>query len=239
MLNVHDRRMKQLEQRVETLMDMLSGNVASSSLPRQANETGSLPLGDMHEMGSLQTSASNQYATPEDSPDQLLANEFATWDPIETGLLKEREASAMLDEFREDYVESFPFVIVEASTNIDALRQGTPFLFLAIMTAMSYKDPTIQSRLAQCFRDQIAARISGCTHKGLEFLQGLLVHAAYYHFVYEPGKQQLALITQLCVATSQDTGFVKTSKNVDAATMVALEAAERRALLGSYYVAAV
>jgi hypothetical protein len=231
------RRMKQLEQRVESLMGMLSGNPQSLDLPPQTNELDSTPA--VHHAVPAQTSTSKMYATPEDSASRSSGNEFAAWDPVDVGFLEAHQAVAMLNEFRKDFVNTFPFVVVEPSISADTLRLEHPFLFLSIMTAMAYRTPGTQNMLAQEFREQIAARIAGCTHKGLEFLQGLLIHAAYYHFVYETGKQQLALVTQLCVAASQDIGLPKKYKDCDLANLApGSSTAEPRALLGTYYVAA-
>lgn len=211
--------MKQIEQQVETIMSILSANVQDSDLLPQGHDTKSPPS---RKSGNARATIpapyydfSKHYATPENSSSQSSADESTAWDPVDVGLLKEHEAMAMLEEFRRDFVEHFPFVVVDACVTVDLLRREQPFLFLSIMTTMAYRVPRIQRILADKIRDHIAAHISGCSLKGLEILQGLLVHAAYYHFVFQTGKQQLALMVQLCVATSQNLGVVKKCRDRD------------------------
>jgi hypothetical protein len=232
--------MKQLEQRVETLMGMLSASDSASDATvnghSSAHVTGSRP----NNMGAAQLGALPKIdITPEDSLDRTLVEAFAVYDPVDVGLIKQDDAIMLLDEFRRDYAQYFPFVVLDASIDMHTFRCQKPFLFLSIMAAMTYRTPSTQRILAENFRDQVAVHIMGCNLKGLEMLQGLLVHSAYYHFFYRPGKQQLALMIQLCVATAQELGLTAKCKGRDMSNVApVLSTAESRAMLGTYYLAA-
>lgn len=235
--------MKQLEQRVETLMDMLSRNGQAHDFlttTNSINSTGFTVSGNDQELESVNSRDFAQpYATSEDTASQSSADAYAAYDPVDVGILREDEAIVLLDEFRQEFSQCFPFVIVNTSIGADTLRQQQPFLFLSIMAAMTYRKPSTQRVLAKEFKNQIAVRIIKSSHKGLEVLQGLLVHAAYYHFVYQCGKQQLALMIQLCVALSQDLGSAVRCRDREVTDSApASEMAESRALLGTYYLAA-
>jgi hypothetical protein len=232
--------MNQLEQRVETLMGMLSASDITSNTPTEDRSSASAVDSRATDVDTARSNVSSQlYLTPEDSPTQNYAGTYAVYDPVEAGHLEQDEAANLIDEFRQEYSECFPFVVVDASIETNTFRREQPFLFLSIMATMTYRDPSTQRILAETFRDQVAVRIMACTHKGLEVLQGLLVHSAYYHFFYQPGKQQLALMIQFCVATAQELGLAKKCKERDISSVApVLSAAENRALLGTYYLAA-
>jgi hypothetical protein len=232
--------MNQLEQRVESLMGMLSASDITSNTPAQDRSLASTAVSRANDFDTAPLHVSSQlYMTPEDTPSQTYAGTFAVYDPIDSGHLDQDEAAVLLDDFRQEYSQFFPFVVIDASIDTDTFRREQPFLFLSIMAAMTYKDPSTQRILAETFRDQVAIRIMACTHKGLEMLQGLLVHSAYYHFFYQPGKQQLALMIQFCVATAQELGLARKCKERDISSIApVLSAAENRALLGTYYLAA-
>lgn len=234
--------MKQLEQRVESLMGMLAKDPrAPAWIPSGSNATldtdttSSVSLSSIARPPVSHTSIAS-YTTPKELPHHLDPHTFTAYDPIEAGVVTDDQAAACLDEFRFSFCQQFPFVIVDACS-ARTLCKEKPFLFLAILTVTTYRTPTIQRILDEEFRDQVAIRIIGCAHKGLELLQGLLVHTAFYHFFYRPGKQQLTLMVQLCVAAVQDMGV---SRNVRAQhnTDPRMAVVEKRAILGTYYLAA-
>jgi hypothetical protein len=239
LLTKNHRRMKQLEQRVETLMDMLSATGAGNNLLAKTDSTTSATTGSSITSPVQDDDTASSCGTSEYDDTQDTSDTFASYDPVETGLLNEDAATILLDEFRQGYSESFPFVIVDSSIDAGTLRREKSFLFLAIMAAMTHRMPIVQRALADAFKDQVAVRIVGHAHRGLEILQGLLIHSAYSHYYYTPGRQQLALMIQMCVAMAQELGFSKKCKGVDLSdTKPVLSAAEDRALLGTYYLAA-
>jgi hypothetical protein len=232
------RRMKQLEQRVETLVGLLSTTgVPPGLLPNTNLHTSTTTESDTTH--SVELDESSLPCDTPDTPSGSASDTFAPYDPVETGLLEEEETVRLLEEFRQENSKSFPFVIVESSLDAISLRREKPFLFLSIMAATTYRTPSIQCILAGIFRDQVAVRIVQSSHKGLEILQGLLVYSTYYHYYYKPVKQQLALMIQMSVAMAQEIGLSKKCRNRDVTdTSPALSAAENRALLGTYYLAA-
>lgn len=237
--------MKRLEQRVESLVDLLVSNgqapdppSTNSRISPTTTETISHTQHDERAQ-ALPEEKSYSYVTPKESPEPVSVT-YAPYDPVENGLLDDAEAGALLAEFRSQYCLYFPFVIIDTSVAASMLRHQQPFLFLSIMAVMVYRTPSLQRSLAEQFKDQIAARISECSHKGLEMLQALLVHAAYYHFFYRPGKQQLALMVQMCVATAQDLDVSRRPKaSEESPPSLSKSAPEQRAMLGTYYLAAV
>ncbi|KAH7130240.1 hypothetical protein B0J11DRAFT_429636 [Dendryphion nanum] len=156
-----------------------------------------------------------------------------TYDPVELGLIDRPRANSLLKLFKTSFTPSFPFVVVPAATDLDTFRRQKPFLFHAIMTIMTFKTPALQKRLASDLLEQISSRIILRSHKSLEIVQGLLVFSGWYHFFYRPECQQMANTIQLCVAMVQDLGLTKRGNGSDTNGR---SAAEKRALLGTFYV---
>ncbi|KAH7411995.1 hypothetical protein DE146DRAFT_751139 [Phaeosphaeria sp. MPI-PUGE-AT-0046c] len=226
------RRMKQLEQRVEMLVGLLASTGATPT-SLEALESSTSTRGTTS-TGQLQSSPSRDEF--DDDSSEASIPTFTAYDAVDAGLLDEVEAVMLLNEFRQHCPSHFPFVVLEDSADADTIRREQPFLFLAIMTAMAYRTPTIQRALADAFKDQVAIRVVGFSHKGLEILQGLLIHSAYYQYYYRPGQQQLALMIQMSVAMAQELGLTKVCKVPDSTPV--LSRVEHRALLGAFYLAA-
>ena len=130
------------------------------------------------------------------------------------------------------FTPSFPFVIVPATTDFDIFRRRNRLLFHAIMAVMTFSTPVLQRRLSDDFMDQISSRVILKCHKSVEILQGLLVYSAWYHFFYRPESQHIANLLQLAIAMIQDLGLTKQHNGQDRSER---SAAEKRALLGTYY----
>ncbi|KAF1937625.1 hypothetical protein EJ02DRAFT_49743 [Clathrospora elynae] len=239
-------RMKTLEQRVQTLMGIFETNnsqilaqpSASSdrflAIPATTYGTPSPDSSLIDSHGSFRLPIEQ-----EESFNQSPTYASTVYDPVAAGLVDEVQANVLLDEYRRSFTQHFPFVVINDSADANTLRHQQPFVFLSIMTTTSHQKPAIQRILGERFKDQVAARISARTLKGLEVLQGLLIHAAYYHLFYMPGTQQLALMMSLCVATAQDIGLSKDAeKGHDMGSGPERSLADQRALLGTYYLAA-
>ncbi|PVI02420.1 hypothetical protein DM02DRAFT_701928 [Periconia macrospinosa] len=207
-------RVKQLEQRVDSLIGLLAANGQSLEVT-----------------------------------ENIKSEPFEAYDPIEAGLISEHAASKLVDEFKQSFVVSFPFVVIPPSTDVNTLRKHSPFLFLAVLTVTSYRTPELQLELANQLKSQIAIRIIEHSHKSLEILQGLLVYGSWYHFFYRPANQQLAVVIQLCVAIVQDLALsknpkenTKKPKSIDdplaAPPSMDRGSAGERAYLGTYYLGA-
>jgi hypothetical protein len=164
---------RQLEQRVESLIGLISSqNVGASSATTTTD-----PGIDAAERTAPQLHT--QVVTPEstapaDTPQDsgrywIEPPPFQAYDPVEAGVIDEQHAYHV--------TTSFPFVLVE--TDAATLRQERPFLFHAILTVGVYDAPQIQCFLAAELRRQLA-RVIEYSRKSLEILQGLLVYGAWY-----------------------------------------------------------
>ncbi|KAF2634079.1 hypothetical protein P280DRAFT_474889 [Massarina eburnea CBS 473.64] len=254
-------RVKQLEQRVDSLIGLLAANGQSVDIsdrtragysdPRGTTEEYEVPpaTGDATEgLEGTRQQASAPTETPEDQLAATCNNEeFEPYDPVEAGDLSEAITPSLLNEFKESFVAAFPFVVVPSGIDATALRKSQPFLFLCIMTVTSYRTPLTQRALSTQLKRQIAARVIERSHKSLEILQGLLVYGGWYHFFYRPANQQLAIVIQLCVAMVQDLALsknprdkgrkLKMTDDLFSTSVTERSSASERAFLGTYYLA--
>ncbi|KAF2119342.1 hypothetical protein BDV96DRAFT_343251 [Lophiotrema nucula] len=253
-------RVKALEQRVESLIEILAANgqsVNSISVLPTRDHPDSIPedVPNATENADHASARPNTVATSPvdslsahiDTPEtQSTEPGVSVFDPVSAAYLTEDRAAALLKRFQDEFVWSFPFVVV--SGNVKDVRKQQPFLFHAVMTTMTYETPLLQHTLAEEFKNQISSRIILQSHKSLEILQGLLVFTAWYHFSYRVQNQQLAIIIHLCIALVQDLGLNKNPKDKVRGVPLSKEDcgvifkgdrsnAEKRAFLGTYYVA--
>ncbi|KAF9728883.1 hypothetical protein PMIN01_13263 [Paraphaeosphaeria minitans] len=251
-------RVKQLEQRVDTLIDLLANGQAASipvSSSASATQGVHLPLAIPPESpddpDGRSENVPSPYGTPARSPENIpyVPAEACckAYDPVADGLLDDYKADSLLQEFRHSYTPAFPFVIVPPSINGKALRQSHPFLFHAILTVTTHRQAGLQATLAAKLKEQISLRVISHSHKSLELLQGILLYTGWYHFYYDPFKQHLAVMLQLCIAMLQDLGFSKNPQNakkkipmgdIGASLYSVRSLAEKRAFLGTFYMAA-
>jgi hypothetical protein len=73
----------------------------------------------------------------------------------------------------------FPFVPVDADLSMQELSVTKPMLFLAILTAASWKDHKRQMILDLQYRTELAKRTIVQPRRTLSLLQGILVYLSW------------------------------------------------------------
>lgn len=236
-------RVRQLEQRVESLIDLLHAKNTDVGPTKKTTPASQIVTPE----SSTQTDTA-----PHPSPRADLhrlwieAANFRALDPVDAGLIDEQHSYRLVRKFQESFIWSFPFVVVD--TDGPTLRRQEPFLFHAILTVTAVDTPSIQHGLSERFRHEIG-RMVEYGRKSLGILQGLLVYGGWYHGFYHPASQQLSTVVQLCVAMVQDLGLSSPVKRRPGKLWSAAECTifnrakgslvEKRAFLGTYFLTAV
>jgi hypothetical protein len=247
-----------LEEKLDGLLALLASRPRNSDSEKSEEDTfhDDTTLRTSEEPSRSNRSELEQTTTPTDplSEPAMTATDFDNrHDPdiIDQGLLTQDQAQLLLETFRQKCTVHFPFVVVPPETTTSSLRRNAPFLFLAIMSAMSYDNTLLQKYLVREITSQVSEKIVMKGEKSLQLLQGLLVHVAWYHHVFDPQKQQLVLFTQLCVTLVHELGLDRNPKISKRRRtplnpgVVAIEKsssktpAQNRALLGAYYISSV
>ncbi|CAG9982033.1 unnamed protein product [Clonostachys byssicola] len=270
-LNVADKRkspgsntrVKLLEKRVEGLVTLLTNpSLQSTASPDPLTQTSGLEPQLQQSTGALQTPQSQPYSIPSGSsvgvapltqlspPTSDAGSAWGTRPPdvVDRGIVSAEVAHELLETFRNKAINHFPFVVLPHHASLHSVRRDSPFLFLCIMATMMVKDCTLQRQLGEEIRTQAYQRIMMGREKSMDLLQGLLVHVAWYQYQLQPQKQQMLLMTQLCVNLVYELGIEKCprARNQNATagilcppdTQSTLSPTEVRALLGTYYLAA-
>jgi hypothetical protein len=187
-------------------------------------------------------------ATPQTFSVGTDATVVGTEDVIDRGLVTMETAQKLLDEFQLKAVYHFPFVVIPPDATLASVRLNTPFLFLCVVTAMTTHNCPLQRRLGEEIRMQTHNRMLLGFDISLELLQGLLVYLAWYHSHFLPHRQQVFLLSQLCITLVHELGLDRNPVDRKRKTDLELDhlglcgassrsRAELRALLGTYCMA--
>jgi hypothetical protein len=94
-------------------------------------------------------------------------------------LIATHETDVLLNEYRQ-MSASFPFVIIPEGMTSQEMHAEKPMLFLAILTAASWRDHPRQMSLDTLFRKELAQRTIITPRRTLGLVQSLLVYLSWY-----------------------------------------------------------
>lgn len=170
-----------------------------------------------------------------------------TRDIVDRGVMTPDLAQLLLDRFRANAIQQFPFVVIPDEIPLDVVRKKSPWLFLAVAATMLFDNPFLQHQLGDTLRDQAFQKVLSGTEKSLDLLQALLLYTTWYCHFYRADRHQEFLLSQLCVNLAHDLGFDKSKKRQadrldqfkpvsDMEPRSSLANAQMRAYLGTYCV---
>jgi hypothetical protein len=245
------RRLQMLERKVEELAArqeyqprqmsarLFNHNTDSSTSPGVSQRSTS--AGTPSNSGPLGSTQSRISSIGVNNPDSEIG------DIVDRGVITQELAQLLLDRFRTNAAQQFPFVTIPVGASLNAVRNETPFLFLAVVATMIFDNPFLQHQLGEEVRQQAFQKILLGAEKSLDLLQGLLIFTAWYCHFYRADKHQEFLLSQLCVTLAHDLGIDKPKKReadrLDQCKPVfntelssSLANAQMRAYLGTYCV---
>lgn len=85
----------------------------------------------------------------------------------------------LLDLYRNEYSDQFPFVPIPDDLGAIDLAEQRPFLFRTIVQLTSPQTPVLQRSLSRWFRIYIAEHVIVDQEKSVQLLQGKLVYIAW------------------------------------------------------------
>lgn len=88
-------------------------------------------------------------------------------------------AEEFLNDFKEKYQASFPFVVVPEHMSLDMLRRERPFLLLSVLTCAAQNQFKLQDALELELRESLGRKVHVLGEKSLDLLQGVLVYLAW------------------------------------------------------------
>ncbi|EXJ70962.1 uncharacterized protein A1O5_05955 [Cladophialophora psammophila CBS 110553] len=167
-------------------------------------------------------------------------------DAISKGYVSFEQAEVSLQIFRGQAC-NFPFVVIDPTIGLDIFRRKRPFLLLSILTFAAQSNLALQQKLETELKESLSRRLIVEGEKSLDLLQGLLVYLNWYHFHFDPARQQLYPLLQMANSVALELGLdrpVRQQLPINLASLVPelliksrlpIEEVEgRRALLGCY-----
>ncbi|KAL3437017.1 hypothetical protein BDV09DRAFT_163500 [Aspergillus tetrazonus] len=105
----------------------------------------------------------------------------------------------LLDGFR-SLARYFPFVIIPADWTATYMAEDRPFLLLSAVACASSRFSNLQQALTEELKGTLSHRVVIAGEKGLDLLQGLLVHLAWFHFYLDPRSRQTYQYLQIAIS---------------------------------------
>ena len=158
------------------------------------------------------------------------------FDVIDRGMLSSSYAEQLLEAYK-TMSSNFPFVLVPQNCSLEDLRKDRPCVLLAAFVMASEADPKFQSIIERQYREGLSRRAIVEGGKSIDLLQSLLIYLAWYHFHFEPQRQQIHQLVGLSVGMIVDLVIShpeqRHASKHETVVCQALEA--KRALLGCWY----
>lgn len=134
-------------------------------------------------------------------------------DIIDRGVLTIAEAEVLLEKFKTVKTPHFPFVVIPPTTNAMALRQQSPFLFLAVMTACLEDNLPLQRKLESEVKQVLGRRLLISGQNQLELLQGVLVHLCWNHYHFHPSNKNIFMLLHVAAGIVIQLGLDRSPVN--------------------------
>lgn len=253
-----------MEEKVETLLALLSEKVAKATspsdapaVPPESSSTSSHPSGlapPVLATPSTVSRTASSISVASGFGTSTKAFHFPVFtfptsdlfdDPISRGVIDYSQAEECLRLFHAKR-HSFPFINIPSHMTLDTLRRQRPFLLLSILTFGTDSNVTLQNQLDAELRENLARRVMINGEKSLDALQGILLYLIWYHYYFDTVREQIYQLSQMAAAMACNLEINKQSKviasNAFSITntsysfqLCSEELEERRTFLGCYY----
>ncbi|KAK8126103.1 uncharacterized protein PG998_001862 [Apiospora kogelbergensis] len=143
------------------------------------------------------------------------------------------EAEQLLDDFRENMMHLFPFVIVPPPMSAAQLRSERPVLWKAVMLQACHLEGSRQVFMGRKLLQELSEALLTKPRKGLDVLQGLLLYVGWFHYALSTFQvtNLLGLARSLCTSL----GFNENKTEMEPRDYGAVQLEQMRAFAGTYY----
>lgn len=189
------RRFNELEQKLESLVAMMTSTQAGTS-GLEADTTPNVETYIEHSVENPDSILPNTMVPQSQHPSKPWKNfqsfgghpfpmpstSFTIFDDLQDvisrGLVTLEKAEESVQHFRSTASNS-PFVIISPGTSIDYLRRQKPFLLLTVLAMATVNNMKLQKLLDQEIRDTLGRRVFMSGEKSLDLLQGILIYLTW------------------------------------------------------------
>ncbi|KIM95549.1 hypothetical protein OIDMADRAFT_148682 [Oidiodendron maius Zn] len=160
-------------------------------------------------------------------------------DVLSAASRREQEVTTLLERYRIQMQQYFPFVIVPPELTGAEARQRRPFLWRAVRMAALWREDARHSRLGQSLLSDLTEAALLRPYKSFDVVQGFLVLIAWYHWKLDKFQltNLLGLLQSLCLSLNFGQDRSRWKGRVQNISDDALE--QGRAYLGWYYLSTI
>lgn len=126
------------------------------------------------------------------------------FDAIESEVLSIEMADSLLKTYKEVHLKLSPFVLVAPEVDATALRNDSPFLFLAIVITCLESDHMLQRLLGVELKRILCERVLMGNERDMDLLQGLLVYLSWNHYHFNPMNNSGCMLLQMAMGLITD-----------------------------------
>ncbi|KAK0099941.1 hypothetical protein ONS95_013236 [Cadophora gregata] len=220
-------RVAEMEEKLEGLLALVAANATNQ--PAKETLATATQLLTAPEMSSILRPDTNlidlnsAYATPSslsNQSEQSIPQQQSMFvypifdnlqDAISKGFISLDQADYAFEVFRQRQ-RVFPFVVIPPNMTLDSLRRQRPFLFLAILCCATEHNFKLQQHIELELRENLSRRILVNGEKTLDLLQGVLVYLTWYHFYFNPDREQMYQLSQIAISMTVDLGMDKPTR---------------------------
>lgn len=137
---------------------------------------------------------------------------------LQTLVIDDAEAEALLCSFRQNQASFAPFVEIAEGATASSLRSEKPLFFLSVMVAACHRDSARQENFSRASMALIADQVLVRGQKNLALLQGMLVLLNWYQtqVLINP---QITNLLHLCIALATDLGLNQSPMTAETHTL--------------------
>ncbi|KAF7940983.1 hypothetical protein EAE99_000620 [Botrytis elliptica] len=208
-------RVAEMEQKLDGILNILAAKSQADSqpnsipTPESPQENMPLDLSEMFELSFPLLPLENTSTKPFQhmslsTPPNLSYGGLN--DVISRCIISTKQAEEALKEFA-SRASAFPFVLLPLQASLESLRHERPILLLGILASTSQNNIPLQHLLESELRETISSRTIMHGEKSIDLLQGILLYLAWYHYHYNPAKENLFQLTQMANTMVMDLGL--------------------------------
>jgi hypothetical protein len=180
------RRVAEMEEKLDSLMSLLSSSKAESAIPIPEPAVHHYPspsgIRSMHLIGHQNGTWPKLSQQPVIFPPiPLYPPSDRPQDVISQGIIEFRVAEEYVRVFKSK-ANTFPFVVIPPHISLGTLRRERPFLLLSILAFGSNGNARLQNQLDLELREMLSRKIIVNGETSLDMLQGLLVYLTWYGY---------------------------------------------------------
>ncbi|KAH8799179.1 hypothetical protein F5884DRAFT_905622 [Xylogone sp. PMI_703] len=235
-------RVEEMEKRLDNIIALLSspGVIFSAKGPNPQSPAQFSP----HDLSNISQPYS-EVETEELLEVSSTPSDFDHFPDVVCKSIISSEAAANYLESYRAHVFNFLFLVIGSQETLGSMKQYRLFLLLSVLTVSAKLNSKHQKSLESELRRTLSRKVIVNGEKSLDILQELLVYLCWYHYYFNPERQQLYQLYKLVITIAEDLRITEHNMSLDNsaknhqgghfAYLSSEEIEAKRTFLGMYY----